>query len=658
MESPAGSAATYHVLLVGIDDYKERPLEGCVNDIDAVQRMLLGPRLGLARDRIRRLASPLPGRSGERRQTEVAEQPATLDNLRAALAALGTDRVSRGDRVFIYYSGHGMRVPVHSARGGRYFREALAPADVLGDGELRLLYDFELNELLRAIVARTRAVTLVLDCCHAASVSRDGATRSLARARTLPLTALGALGPGETLRDPADATDPPSVALPLALGVDDCHVVSACLGHQQTIEDIGPGDVPHGLFTSALLTALRPPEVDLAAVTWGRIWHAIRAEVERRNPHQDPAMFGNAGRPVLGGPPVEGDAGFTVTRPGSRHRIEAGALAGVTPGAVLAVYGEQPAYFPRLDSPEDHRARAGMLRVIGATPGTAVAEALEPFALPPGARARLVEAGKAARLRCASLPEHSAISEAIAGSRLLEQVAPEAAHVRLELADGRWLLTDDQHRAEPDAPVLFALDPWELYQAGALLEHYHAYARPLRMAALATDLAAPLELRVLHCHGAVRAPDAQGAAELAAVLPHDAHVYVLQDGAQVCFQVRNGSQHRLRVTLINAAASGRVQLLGDDVIDAGAFHRFWANSNLGAPFTMELPPGARRAIDRIVAIGTTAMERDLGHLRVDRSFADAIKVAKGHGKDLAAPPAPPPVERWTAAQVIVETRLD
>jgi hypothetical protein len=654
MESPAGTTARYHVLLIGIDDYEKWPLEGCVNDIDAVQRMLLGPRLGLAKDRIRRLASPLsggrPARPGPRHEPGIAEQPATLDNLRGELAALGTDRVSAGDRVFIYYSGHGMRVPVRDARGRRFFREALAPVDVIGD-ELRLLYDFEVNELLRAIVARTRSVTLVLDCCHAASVARGESPRP--RVRAIPPQALGARL-GEAPRDPGDAAGLPSGARLLARGIGDCHIVSACLGHQQTIEDIGPGDVPHGLLTSALLTALRPPDLDLQAVTWGRIWQAVRAEVERRNPRQDPAMFGSPGRAVLGGPPVDGDAGFTVTQPGSRHRIEAGTLAGVTAGAVLAVYGEQPAYFPALDSSDDHRARAGVLRVISATAATAAAEAFEPFTLPPGARARLVEAGPDARLRCAAIPEQREISEAIAGSRLLELVTPDAAQVRLELADKRWLLTDDQHRAEPDAPVLFALQPWELHRARALLEHYHAYARPLRMAARATDLAGELELRVLR-GSEVRAEEAQAAGLPDAATP-DGYRFTLEDGARVCFEVRNDSRHRLRVTLINAAASGKVQLLGDDVIEPGAFHRFWAHGNLGSPFVMTLPSGSRRGIDRLVAIGTTAMERDLGHLRLDRTFADAVKVEKGHGKDLAAPPAPPPVELWTAAQVIVETR--
>ena len=48
---------SYHVLLIGIDAYPKKPLYGCVNDIDAVQKLLL-ERAKVAKERILRLASP------------------------------------------------------------------------------------------------------------------------------------------------------------------------------------------------------------------------------------------------------------------------------------------------------------------------------------------------------------------------------------------------------------------------------------------------------------------------------------------------------------------------------------------------------------------------------------------------------------------------
>src|SRR6476661_6818027 len=51
-------AGRYHVLLIGIDAYDGGGmLTGCVNDIDAVQRLLVD-NVGVPRTQIRRLAAP------------------------------------------------------------------------------------------------------------------------------------------------------------------------------------------------------------------------------------------------------------------------------------------------------------------------------------------------------------------------------------------------------------------------------------------------------------------------------------------------------------------------------------------------------------------------------------------------------------------------
>ena len=62
------AAPKFHVLLVGIDSYKSRPLHGCVNDIDAVQRLLI-ESAGIEGELITRLASP---HLGDKHETKVA----------------------------------------------------------------------------------------------------------------------------------------------------------------------------------------------------------------------------------------------------------------------------------------------------------------------------------------------------------------------------------------------------------------------------------------------------------------------------------------------------------------------------------------------------------------------------------------------------------
>jgi hypothetical protein len=60
--------------------------------------------------------------------------------------------------------------------------------------------------------------------------------------------------------------------------------------------------------------------------------------------------------------------------------------------------------------------------------------------------------------------------------------------------------------------------------------------------------------------------------------------YDVLEGARLCFRVRNGSREPLRVTLINAAASGHVQIVDEQSIDAGIAHTFWAHNTIGVPF--------------------------------------------------------------------------
>lgn len=653
------AGATYHVLLIGVDNYPGHELQGCVNDIDEVQRLLLGERMTKHRDRIRirRLASPLPHTAHE---TSVPEDAATLDKIRDALDQLASSTVRPTDRVFIYYSGHGTRVEVTAPDGCRFHREALVPADYDSEPSARrLLFDYELNARLRAITDKTPSVTVVLDCCHAAGATRDSPDREQ-KPRFLDL---GVLLNRHVAPVPDPASHAPAVDVGagarsaaevhrLGGGVDLCHVVCACLNHEIAKEDPGDG-IQHGLLTRGLVAALQDVDnVELPAVTWGRIWQKLQAYIEARNPWQHPWMAGNLGRAVLAGSPVEGDPGIPVSLTAEGYRIEAGTLASITRDAELAVYGPTPAYFPPL---QDSTGRIGMLRVTRPERDWSLAEAIGSLKLVDGARARLIKPGPGSRLRCGVVPSNATIEAQIKASDLLELVPAKEAAVRLELCGGVWRLTDDVHGALPDAPVLFALQPHELAFAGELLEHYRSYSLPLRVAERATDLPDALKLRVLACPDPDLSSDKAQAAVLSDVASSGTGTYLLQTGAKVCFSVHNLSPHPLKVALVNVAASGKVQLIDDQEIDPGAVYRFWARNNLGSPFTMKPPPGVAHCIDRMVAIGRTKMDSDLRHLRIDKSFADVVRRTRGRdlddGTDKTAT-----LEHWTSAQAIIETR--
>ena len=674
----------YHVLLVGIDAYARRPLAGCVNDIDAVQQLLI-ERARIPATSIRRLASPGSQAARAGAQPAPPTAPATLEHLRAELARLAQE-ARPDDRVLFYYSGHGTRAQVRDPDGHTAYREALAPVDVDDGSEPRLLLDHELNDLLSRIAG---SVTCILDCCHSAGVPRPykqppGATaRFLDLERDLgwraPLAAPAATAATATASATAAAprsspADPAAVIATLAVAaaagratalapdctpapaagrarsLEDTQIVAACLAHELALEIADSAGVRHGLLTAALLGALAEiPDGELAAVPWSRIWQAIRAEMERINPVQHPWMSGQPGRAVLAGPPAPGDPGIGVRRVDDSYELEAGSLASVTESALVAIYGERPACFPTLGSDEDLAARRGLVRVTSARQDRATAAAVgEPFQLPPGARARVVEAGALARLRCAIVPSDPALAAVLATSPLLELIDDASrAQVRLEQIDGRWLLTDDVHDAHP-ARALLALSPAELGRARAVLEHYYRYALPLRMAEACRDLPGMLQLTVLACERELSAAEARES-RLQEAPTAARSTYDLKSGALVCFRVHNASLARLRVTLLSSAPSGRVQLAGDLVLDPESSDVVWAGNTIGQPFELAVPDGRTQGIDRLTAIGTTAIGRDLHHLVVARSFREAREVTP---KDLRVRE---PSERWTATQVILRT---
>ena len=643
MIDAAEEPRSYHVLLVGIDDYSKKPLRGCVNDIDAVQQILI-ERAKVPKERILRLASP---QNQAAHSTEVSAQPATLANLRAAFAALAK-RAQEGDRVFIYYSGHGTRVEFARQDGRRFHREALVPIDFDIGGAEALLYDHELNQLLGDITARTRSVTFVLDCCHSAGVMRDP---GLLTSRVLDAHAdLGLTAP---------AADPEIGGWRgggLARTIDDCHVVSACLNHELAKEGLGEDGKTHGLFTSAFTQALEQiSDAELPSVPWSRIWQAMRGSVERRNPQQHPWMAGNAGRSVLAGQPIDGDPGFSVRRNGDAYAIDAGTLASVTESAVIAVYGEQPRDFPRPGSEQDRKARLGVVRVTSAQRSSATAKAEgTPFAIPPGARGRILEPGAPSRLRCAIVPANQVVLAEVAASPLLEVVERGHAQVQLVQIGDRWVLTDDLHGTDPGYE-LCALTAHQLDRARDLLEHYFSYALPLRMAEATIDLPGALQLTVLNCRDRLSPAEAEMADLAEARMTAGTSAYDVTEGACICFRVQNQSSEQLRVTLVNSAASDKVQILDEQSIDAGRTHTFWAGNTIGEPFEMSVPDGKRQAIDRLIAIGTTA-NKTVQHLRFDRSFAKLLATTRSNRDICRMPEQPPSVEQWTAVQVIVKTR--
>lgn len=608
---PPSGRSDMHTLLIGIDSYSGvKPLKGCVNDIDVIQRILID-RLGLQRARIRRLASP---HDGTEHETDVPGSPATRENIVAALRELGSERVTSEDRVFIYYAGHGAGLTVKH-NDVLAAREALLPVDAGRDengSPKNYLFDTEVNALLQRIAGRTKKVTVILDCCHSAGAAREldeqgGAHRSVVFAEPVELANLN-----------LDAFTGDAVAS-LGGSVADCQIVAACLADEVAAECPTADGKMHGLLTQKLVSILGDIDnADLPMLRWGRIWRQLVAQLSETKP-QHAALLGSYARSVFGGEPQTGDTGYGVKQNKDQYLLDVGELAGVTPGALVAIYGPDPAQFHPLktdaDKEADKKERVGMLSVVSAKRSSSVAVAVaEPFKLPQGARGRLVEAGGPARLVVSIEPRNESLVQQIQASKLLRLAEGKERAVAslVGCRDGSWALTDDLHgTGEVEGePVLVRIPPERLDSAAAVLEHYRRYSAPIRMSELCTDLQGQLKLEVIDLNHAELTADRRHVAvreqtpDAPLRLMGTRGSYALTSTDRVAFRVTNTSANKLKVFLFECAPEGYAKKQGEEMVSPGETHVFWMRNDLGRFFQFQPPQGQTSAIERIVVIGT------------------------------------------------------
>jgi hypothetical protein len=193
------------------------------------------------------------------------------------------------DAVVVYYSGHGglaMAPPRHGARSPTL--QFIVPTDYAGSAgsDFRGITSPELSVLLVRLVNATRNVTVIVDACHAAHLSRDDELSVKAlyspvyldvaeqldrlRQRGLDLGVLDVLGNQGAVR------------------------VVACGREQSAFEYTNADGHRIGLFTESLGRALT--EVGDRSVSWAALLPRIRARVRAEVPWQRPEAEGPADR--------------------------------------------------------------------------------------------------------------------------------------------------------------------------------------------------------------------------------------------------------------------------------------------------------------------------------------------------------------------------
>lgn len=236
-------------LVIGIGTYENLPedmfLHGPKNDVKAISA-LLTDRLGFSPDGIRLLV----------------DQQATKEAMLSSIKEWLIDGTKPGDRVFLYFSGHGLQVKDESGDEDDGMDEAISTYDLkAGDDDwTNVILDDELEPLIAEM--KGRAVTVVIDACHSGTISRSlspKAVSGLTGARYLP-------------RPFATARKPATRGLRIDLGVVDkpaplveagVTVWSAAAPYQVAWDDVRlPVEDRHGVFTAAFIEGYRPETSD------------------------------------------------------------------------------------------------------------------------------------------------------------------------------------------------------------------------------------------------------------------------------------------------------------------------------------------------------------------------------------------------------------
>ena len=149
---------TRHALIIGIGKYTDPevpPLLGVVHDMDSARRMARAMSVPDANMRVLRDAE------------------ATAERIRQEISSL-QQRMAEGDRLFVYFSGHGTRWYDESTR-----KDGCTEGLLAADG--KVLTNVELGERLAPITRKAEKVLVFYDACFSGGVASEPfRTRSLA----------------------------------------------------------------------------------------------------------------------------------------------------------------------------------------------------------------------------------------------------------------------------------------------------------------------------------------------------------------------------------------------------------------------------------------------------------------------------------------------
>ncbi|MBX3148958.1 caspase family protein [Candidatus Obscuribacterales bacterium] len=309
-----------YALMIGINKYKSKPLDGCENDTKAIKKVLVDKHRFKDDEHIKLLLS------------EQATKQAIIDAFKSQLTANAKRlKEERKTGIFVFqYSGHGSRVPDLSGDEADGFDETLCPVDVIVNDQRNDLLDDTFNELLDELTRYTDNVTLIIDSCHSGTITRgftdEFKSRSLERPELEKQVASKTRGGGTS--PPEKLMVPPGKKYV---------VLAGCMPDELSLESTDKNGVQHGLMTSALLTFL---DTANALTTYRDIWEKVDAAIKLRVNSQNPQIEGDMDRLLFQGAGARVPTAFHVVNDlgDSIVEIDAGTSLGVMKGGIVAFY--------------------------------------------------------------------------------------------------------------------------------------------------------------------------------------------------------------------------------------------------------------------------------------------------------------------------------
>jgi hypothetical protein len=235
------------------------------------------------------------------------------------------------DAAVVYYSGHGGFAINPTGRPNQpKHLQCIVPTDWETGGGFRGILNVELSALMAELTARTKNVAVILDCCHAAQMSRAADPSALAP-RALP-------------RAWADGVDDFLAHHPLDLSR--MHVESnpdavrlvATQADRSAYEAFQPKNgefIRMGLLTRALQIALE--EFGDALLSWRTLAMRVRELVMNQHIEQRPEVEGPADRLLFSTAIALRSDAVVFFYDGGRPSLRAGRLLGARLGAVFDV---------------------------------------------------------------------------------------------------------------------------------------------------------------------------------------------------------------------------------------------------------------------------------------------------------------------------------